>query len=197
MVKSDSERPEGGFEVNAAAQLARHTQGLLRRAMPVLPLQELRAALAPGQRLLGLDLGAKTIGVAVSDSLLRVATAIGTIGRKKLAVDLAALRQMMGERGVGGLVIGLPLNMDGSEGPRCQSVRQFGRNLLAQIDLPIAFWDERLSTVAVTRPMLEADLTRGKRARAVDTLAATYILQGALDALSAAAARNSTATEHS
>jgi len=164
--------------------------------MPVLPLQELRAALAPGQRLLGLDLGEKTIGVAVSDSMLAVATAVGTIQRKKLAADLTALRQMMSERGVGGLVIGLPLNMDGSEGPRCQSVRQFARNLLAQIDLPIAFWDERLSTVAVTRPMLEADLTRSKRARAVDTLAATYILQGALDALSAAA-RRSTATEHS
>jgi putative holliday junction resolvase len=165
--------------------------------MPVLPLQELRAALAPGQRLLGLDLGEKTIGVAVSDSMLAVATAVGTIHRKKLAADLTGLRQIMGERGVGGLVIGLPLNMDGSEGPRCQSVRQFARNLLAQIDLPIAFWDERLSTVAVTRPMLEADLTRRKRARAVDTLAATYILQGALDALRAAAARQPTATEHS
>src|SRR5262245_5716832 len=151
--------------------------------MPVLPLQQLRAALTPGQRLLGLDLGEKTIGVAVSDSRMAVATAVGTIRRTKLGADLAALQQMMAERGVGGLVIGLPLNMDGSEGPRCQSVRQFARNLLARVDLPIAFWDERLSTVAVTRPMLEADLTRGKRAKAVDTLAATYILQGALDAL--------------
>src|SRR5262245_7920759 len=156
--------------------------------MPVLPLQQLRAVLAPGQRLLGLDLGEKTIGVAVSDSLLAVATAVGTIRRTKLAADLAALQKMMGERGVGGIVIGLPLNMDGSEGPRCQSVRQFGRNLLARADLPIAFWDERLSTAAVTRPMLEADLTRGKRAKAVDTLAATYILQGALDALGGARA---------
>jgi putative holliday junction resolvase len=164
--------------------------------MPVLPLQQLRAALAPGQRLLGLDLGQKTIGVAVSDSLFAVATAVGTIRRKKLAVDLAVLKQMMAERSVGGLVIGLPLNMDGSEGPRCQSVRQFARNLLAQIDLPIAFWDERLSTAAVTRPMLEADLTRNQRARSVDTLAATYILQGALDAL-AASARIASATEGS
>ena len=163
--------------------------------MPVLPLQQLRAVLAPGQRLLGLDLGEKTIGVAVSDSLLAVATAVGTIRRTKLAADLAALQKMMAERSVGGIVIGLPLNMDGSEGPRCQSVRQFGRNLLAGADLPIAFWDERLSTVAVTRPMLEADLTRGKRAKAVDTLAATYILQGALDALGGA--RASSATEGS
>jgi len=163
--------------------------------MSVLPLQQLRAVLAPGQRLLGLDLGEKTIGVAVSDSLLAVATAVGTIRRTKLAADLAALQKMMGERGVGGIVIGLPLNMDGSEGPRCQSVRQFGRNLLARADLPIAFWDERLSTAAVTRPMLEADLTRGKRAKAVDTLAATYILQGALDALGGA--RASSATEGS
>ena len=151
--------------------------------MPVLPLQQLRAAMAPGQRLLGLDLGEKTIGVAVSDSLMTVATSVGTIRRKKLAADLAALRQMMTERGVGGLVIGLPLNMDGSEGPRCQSVRQFARNLLSQNDLPVAFWDERLSTVAVTRAMLDADLTRNKRAKAVDALAATYVLQGALDAL--------------
>src|SRR5262245_6635303 len=151
--------------------------------MPVLPLQQLRAALTLGQRLLGLDLGEKTIGTAVSDSLMTVATAVGTIRRKKLAADLAALQQVMTERSVGGLVIGLPLNMDGSEGPRCQSVRQFARNLLARMDLPIAFWDERLSTVAVTRPMIEADLTRGQRAKAVDTLAATYILQGALDAL--------------
>jgi putative holliday junction resolvase len=111
-----------------------------------------------------------------------VATAVSTIQRKKFAPDLAALRQIMAERNVGGLVIGLPLNMDGSEGPRCQSVRQFARNLLAQGDLPIAFWDERLSTMAVTRPMIEADLTRAKRARAVDSMAATYILQGALDA---------------
>jgi putative Holliday junction resolvase len=153
--------------------------------MPVLPLQQLRAALAPGQRLFGLDLGEKTIGIAVSDSMMTVATAVGTIRRTKLGADLAALQQMMAERSIGGLVIGLPLNMDGSEGPRCQSVRQFARNLLARADLPVAFWDERLSTVAVTRPMLEADLTRGKRAKAVDTLAATYILQGALDALSA------------
>jgi putative holliday junction resolvase len=163
--------------------------------MPVVPLQQLRAALAPGQRLLGLDLGEKTIGVAVSDSLMTVATAVGTIRRKKLAADLAALQQMMTERSVGGLVIGLPLNMDGSEGPRCQSVRQFARNLLAHRDLPIAFWDERLSTVAVIRPMIEADLTRSQRAKAVDTLAATYILQGALDAL--AGGRASSATEGS
>jgi len=197
MAKAAADRPTATPVVNGTPQLACHARRLLRRVMPVLQLQEFRTALTSGSRLLGLDLGEKTIGVAVSDSLLAVATAVGTIQRKKLAVDLAALREIMSERGVGGLVIGLPLNMDGSEGPRCQSVRQFARNLLAQMDLPIAFWDERLSTVAVTRPMLEADLTRGKRARAVDRLAATYILQGALDAMGAAAARHSTATERS
>jgi putative Holliday junction resolvase len=178
---ADARRGQGR-SASRRPSLADRARRLLRRPMPVLPLPELRAALSPGQRLLGLDLGEKTIGVAVSDSQLSVATAVSTIQRKKLAADLAALRQIMAERNVGGLVIGLPLNMDGSEGPRCQSVRQFARNLLVQMDLPIAFWDERLSTMAVTRPMLEADLTRGKRARAVDSLAATYILQGALDA---------------
>ncbi len=145
--------------------LAHGARRLLRRRMPVLPLLELRAALPAGQRLLGLDLGEKTIGIAVSDSLLSVATAVSTIQRKKFAPDLAALRQIMAERNVGGLVIGLPLNMDGSEGPRCQSVRQFARNLLVHGDLPIAFWDERMSTMAVTRPMIEADL-RGASAPA-------------------------------
>src|SRR5262245_45726215 len=119
--------------------LAHEPCHLLRRPMPVLPLLELRAALPAGQRLLGLDLGEKTIGIAVSDSLLSVATAVSTIQRKKFASDLAGLRLIMAERNVGGLVIGLPLNMDGSEGPRCQSVRQFARNLLAQGDLLIAF----------------------------------------------------------
>jgi putative Holliday junction resolvase len=156
--------------------------------MAVLPLKQMRAALAPGRRLLGLDVGAKTIGVAVSDSALSVATAVGTIRRRRLAADLAELAGIVQSRAAGGLVIGLPLNMDGSEGPRCQSVRQFARHLLAQMDLPVAFWDERLSTLAVTRPMIEADLTRNQRAKAVDALAATYILQGALDALRASPA---------
>jgi putative Holliday junction resolvase len=151
--------------------------------MPILALADLRSALAPRQRLLGLDVGEKTIGLAVSDSDFRVATPVDTIRRTKFAADAARLAQLIGERGVGGLVIGLPINMDGSEGPRCQSVRQFGANLLQRLELPIAFWDERLSTAAVTRAMLEADVTRAKRARAVDKMAAAYILQGALDAL--------------
>jgi putative pre-16S rRNA nuclease len=151
--------------------------------MPILALAELRSALAPRQRLLGLDVGEKTIGLAISDSDFKVATPVDTIRRTKFAADTARLAQLIGERGVGGLVIGLPINMDGSEGPRCQSVRQFAANLMQRMALPIAFWDERLSTAAVTRAMLEADVTRARRARAVDKMAAAYILQGALDAL--------------
>jgi putative holliday junction resolvase len=151
--------------------------------MPVLALSELRSALAPRQRLLGLDVGEKTIGLAISDSDFKVAAPVETIRRTKFAADATRLAQLIAERGVGGLIIGLPVNMDGSEGPRCQSVRQFAANLLKRIELPIAFWDERLSTAAVTRAMLEADVTRAKRAQAVDKMAAAYILQGALDAL--------------
>lgn len=151
--------------------------------MAILALSELRGALAPRQRLLGLDVGEKTIGLAISDSDFKVAAPVETIRRTKFAADAAHLAQLIGGRAVGGLVIGLPVNMDGSEGPRCQSVRQFAANLLKRIDLPVAFWDERLSTAAVTRAMLEADVTRAKRARAVDKMAAAYILQGALDAL--------------
>ena len=151
--------------------------------MPILALAELPGALAPRQRLLGLDVGEKTIGLAVSDSDFKVATPVDTIRRTKFAADAVRLAQLIGERGVGGLIIGLPVNMDGSQGPRCQSVRQFAANLLQRMELPIAFWDERLSTAAVTRAMLEADVTRARRARAVDKMAAAYILQGALDAL--------------
>ncbi|HVI88834.1 MAG TPA: Holliday junction resolvase RuvX [Dongiaceae bacterium] len=133
------------------------------------------------ERLFGLDLGEKTIGIAVSDPGLHVATPVVTIRRKKFTLDAQELLRLIEERQVGGLVIGLPRNMDGSEGPRCQSVRQFASNLLKLKDLPIAFWDERLSTVAVTRDMIEADLSRAKRAQAVDRAAATFILQGALD----------------
>ena len=149
--------------------------------MPILPLAELRSALAPRQRLLGLDLGTKTIGVAISDSDFKVATPVETIRRTKFAADAARLAQLIAQREIGGLVIGLPVNMDGSEGPRCQSVRQFAANLLKRIELPIAFWDERLSTAAVTRAMLALDVSRASRARAVDKMAAAYILQGALD----------------
>ena len=143
----------------------------------------LRAALARHQRLLGLDLGEKTIGLALSDPGLSVASPVTTIRRTKFTADARELLKLVAERQVGGLVIGLPLNMDGSEGPRCQSVRQFAANLLKLQDLPILFWDERLSTVAVERNMIDADLSRAKRAKVVDQAAAAFILQGVLDSL--------------
>ena len=152
-------------------------------AMAIHSLAEFRAAVAPGRRLLGLDVGEKTIGIAISDSGFSVATPVETIRRTKFAADAERLRGLIAERGIGGIVIGLPVNMDGSEGPRCQSVRQFAANLLAMIDRPTAFWDERLSTAAVTRGMIEADITRAKRAKVVDQSAAAFILQGALDSL--------------
>ncbi len=146
---------------------------------------DLKDRLAPGQRLLGLDVGAKTLGLAISDPALSIATPLETLRRRKLAQDAARLAAVVEEWGVGGLVIGLPVNMDGSEGPRCQSVRQFAKNLAAAgVALPVAFWDERLSTAAVERQMIEeADMSRRKQAGAVDQAAAAWILQGALDAL--------------
>lgn len=136
--------------------------------------------------MLGLDPGTKTIGLAVSDGSLKVASPIDTIRRSKFTKDAAALAAVCEERGVGGLVIGLPVNMDGTEGPRCQSVRQLAQNLeeKAGFTQPIVFWDERLSTSAVERFLVtEADMTRKRRAEVVDKMAAAYILQGALDAL--------------
>ena len=146
----------------------------------------LPSRLARGQRLLGLDLGEKTIGLAISDSGLTIASPLETIRRRKFRDDAARLAEICAERRVGGLVVGLPVNMDGSEGPRCQSTRQFARNLneIAGFELPMAFWDERLSTAAVERFLVEeADMTRRRRAEVVDKMAAAYILQGALDAL--------------
>jgi putative Holliday junction resolvase len=151
--------------------------------MPVVAPEDLKQRLARGGRLLGLDLGEKTIGLAISDPGLAIASPLATIRRTKFTADATALERLAAERRVGGLVFGLPVNMDGSEGPRCQSVRQFAANLLARADRPIAFWDERLSTVAVTRAMLEADLSRRRRGEVVDRLAAAYILQGLLDRL--------------
>lgn len=144
----------------------------------------LRAALPGNQRLLGLDVGEKTIGLALSDPALSVASPISTINRTKFTADANALLKLAAERGVGGLVIGLPLNMDGSEGPRCQSVRQFAANLLKLKDLPILFWDERLSTMAVEREMIAHDVTRARRDKVIDQAAAAFILQGVLDSLS-------------
>lgn len=141
------------------------------------------AALAPNRALAGLDLGTRTIGVAVSDTLRRVASPLETLRRTKFTADADALLALASRRVLGGLVLGLPRNMDGSEGPRCQSVRAFARNLAARTDLPIGFWDERLSTVAAERALLEADTSRARRAEVIDHVAAAYILQGLLDRL--------------
>jgi putative Holliday junction resolvase len=150
---------------------------------PTLSLADLAARLAPGARLIGIDLGTKTIGLALSDVGRRIASPLETIKRTKFARDAEQLLMLAARHGVGGLVIGLPLNMDGSEGPRVQSTRAFVRNLTALTALPMATWDERLSTAAVTRTLIEADRSRARRAELVDKLAATYILQGALDRL--------------
>ena len=134
-------------------------------------------------KLLGLDLGTKTIGVAVSDALRYTATPLETIARTKFTADAARLLELIADNKVVALVLGLPLNMDGSEGPRAQSTRAFARNLTQTTPLPIIFWDERLSTSAVTRMLIEADTRRDRRAEVVDKLAASYILQGYLDRL--------------
>jgi putative Holliday junction resolvase len=150
--------------------------------MSVIALTDLPAALPHGAPLAGLDLGEKTIGVAVSDTTRMIASPLETIRKVKFTDDAAALFRLMESRAAGGLVIGLPVNMDGSEGPRAQSVRAFARNLLRLRDLPIAFWDERMSTMAVNRMLIdEADATRARRAQVVDRAAAAWILQGALD----------------
>ena len=146
---------------------------------------ELPKILLQSQRLLGLDLGEKSIGLALSDPGRIIASPLETLQRTRFSADVETLRALMDEHGIGAIVIGLPLNMDGSEGPRCQSVRQFADNLLEKMEVPIAFWDERLSTVAVTRTLLEADMSRKRRAQVVDKMAAAYILQGALDRMKA------------
>lgn len=138
-------------------------------------------ALPPLRALVGLDLGEKTIGLAVSDRQLAVASPLSTIRRTKFTLDAEALLKIVAEREIGGIILGLPLNMDGSEGPRCQSTRAFARNLARLTDLPITFWDERLSTVAAERALLEADTSRKRRSEVIDHVAAGYILQGALD----------------
>ncbi len=143
----------------------------------------LKHLLPEKKRLLGLDPGTKTIGLALSDISLKIGSPLLTIKRTKFKQDMAVLKKIVDEHSVGAFVIGLPVNMDGSEGPRAQSIRQFQKNLEEYFDFPMCFWDERLSTVAVTRTLLEADTSRAKRAEAVDKMAAAYILQGALDSL--------------
>lgn len=149
----------------------------------ILTLEELSARLSPGTRILGLDLGSKTIGLALSDMSRTVATPLETIRRTKFTKDAVQLLDICNEHNVAALVIGLPLNLDGSEGPRVQATKAFVRNLSGKTDLPMAFWDERLSTVAVERTLLEADASRKRRAEVIDKMAAAFILQGALDRL--------------
>jgi putative Holliday junction resolvase len=152
--------------------------------MSAVELAELRSLIPFGQRLLGLDVGSKTIGLALSDVSWSVASPVRTLSRTRLAGDLEALRALARELEVGGLVIGLPVEMSGREGRRCQSVRQFARDLAAALTLPTAFWDERLSSAAVERLLIGvADLRRARRRKVVDRAAAAWILQGALDAI--------------
>jgi putative Holliday junction resolvase len=143
----------------------------------------LKPLLAAGTRLLGLDVGTKTIGMALSDATHIIATPLDTIRRTRFRDDLKRMLDEIARRNVGGIVIGLPLALNGSDSPRTQGVRQFAKNLMAQTPLPVAFWDERLSTAAVERGMIEADLSRRRRAELIDKAAAAYILQGLLDHL--------------
>lgn len=146
-------------------------------------ISDFAAALPPMRAIAGLDLGTKTIGIAVSDGLRAVATPLETIRRKKFGTDAEVLLKALAARDIAGVVLGLPRNMDGSEGARCQSTRAFARNFSALWAGPITFWDERLSTVAAERALLEADISRKRRAEVIDHVAASFILQGALDRL--------------
>jgi len=152
-------------------------------AAPILPLVEAAAHWPPRGALIGLDLGTRTIGVAASDPDRRLATAVETIARKTFSGDAIRLLALAAERRAVGFVLGLPVNMDGREGPRAQSTRSFARNFARRTDLAIALWDERLSTAAVERELIAADVSRARRARVIDAHAASYILQGALDRL--------------
>lgn len=146
-------------------------------------IEDFAAALPAQRAVAGLDFGDKTIGIAVSDRMLSVGTPLETIRRTKFTTDAARLLEVLSAREIGGIILGLPRNMDGSEGPRCQKTRAFARNLTQLTDLPITYWDERLSTVAAERALLEADTSRKRRAEVIDHVAASYILQGALDRL--------------
>lgn len=147
----------------------------------IIPIETVNDHVRTGTRLLGLDLGTKTIGLALTDSGWMIASGLETIQRKKFKDDAARLIDLCETHDVGALILGLPLNMDGSEGPRCQATRAFARNFVKLSPLPIILWDERLSTAAVTRTLIEADSSRKRRGEVVDKLAATFILQGALD----------------
>jgi putative Holliday junction resolvase len=152
-----------------------------RRGTPTLELGDFAAGLAQGVRIMGLDVGSKTVGLALSDATRSIASALVTLRRTRFTDDLRQLLELAVRYGVGGFVVGLPLNLDGSSGPRVQATRAFVRNLAKATPLPVVYWDERLSTVAAERALLEADLSRKRRAEVVDKVAATLILQGALD----------------
>ena len=152
---------------------------------PVVEVHDLPPLLARNAQLVGLDLGDKTIGVAVSDFSRRIASPLSTVRRRKFGADVAALLKLLEGREIGAFILGLPVNMNGEEGPRAQSSRAFARNLSRLVETPIALWDERLSTVAAERALLEADASRRRRAEVIDNVAAAYILQGALDRLAA------------
>lgn len=160
------------------------------QAVPEVAIEEIADALERGQTLAALDLGTKTIGLAVSDAGLSFATPRTLIRRGKFTADVAALGRQLGRDRVGGVVIGLPVNMDGTEGPRVQATRAFARNMDRHLNLPFAFWDERLSTVAAERALIDQDVSRKKRADRVDSEAAAFILQGALDRLYSAGVVN-------
>ena len=149
--------------------------------MAICKLNDIPTALSGGRRLLGLDVGKKTIGLAISDAALVVASPLKILWRRKFTPDAEDMFALADSEQVGGLILGWPVNMDGSEGPRCQATRAFARNFERLHDMPIAFWDERLSTVAAEKALLEADTTRKRRSEVIDHVAASYILQGTLD----------------
>jgi putative Holliday junction resolvase len=151
---------------------------------PIVTIEQLADSLVIGHPLMGLDSGSKTIGIAISDSLHNIATPLKTVRRSKFNADAKQIVEVIEDYHCGGIILGLPLNMDGSEGPRVQSARAFARNLSPLANLPICFWDERLSTIAVERTLLEADASRKRRSEVIDKMAAGYILQGALDRIS-------------
>ena len=149
----------------------------------LIDIEDLPPLLSAEARLLGLDVGSKTVGMALSDVTRSIATPFDTIRRTKFTADAKTIGEVIESNQVGALVIGFPLNLDGSEGPRAQSTRAFARNLAAHVGVPMVFWDERLSTAAVERHLIEADASRKRRAEVIDCMAAAYILQGALDRL--------------
>ncbi|AKI01001.1 RNAse H-fold protein YqgF [Hoeflea sp. IMCC20628] len=151
--------------------------------MAAIGIEELNDRLLPGQTIAGIDLGTVTIGLAISDLSLRLASPRPMIKRKKFTLDAVVLLESLARDNAGAAIIGLPVNMDGSEGPRCQATRAFVRSMAEKTDLPFVFWDERLSTVAAERALIEMDVSRKKRKERIDSAAASFILQGALDRL--------------